>query len=76
MGLQVQITMKPAGGCTIPAGQCNLIQQTVAMRWPDGASLRIDVCSRSGNEMIADIYFEEVVQEMSECTPTHNVCCS
>jgi len=25
--------------------------------------------------MIADIYFEEVIQEMSECTPTRNVRC-
>ncbi len=38
--------------------------------WPDGASLRIDVCSRSEHEWIVDIYFEEVLQEMSECEPT------
>jgi len=43
--------------------------------WPDGETLQIDVCSQSGGEMIADIYFEEVIQEMSECTPTRNVRC-
>jgi len=43
--------------------------------WPDGETLRIEVCSRTGSEMIADIYFEEVIQEMSECVPCRDVRC-
>ena len=37
--------------------------------WPDGATLRIDVCSREGSEMIANIFFIEAVREISVCEP-------
>ncbi|MDQ6971683.1 MAG: hypothetical protein Q9M30_03460 [Mariprofundaceae bacterium] len=43
--------------------------------WPDGASLRIEVCSRSDSEMIADIYFDEVVREISVCDPVRDTRC-
>lgn len=43
--------------------------------WPDGSTLRIDVCNKSGREWIVDIYFEEVIQEMSECEPTRDERC-
>ncbi|MFQ5582755.1 MAG: hypothetical protein ACE5F3_09055, partial [Mariprofundaceae bacterium] len=43
--------------------------------WPDGATLRMDICSKTDREWIADIYFEEVLQEMSECDPTRTERC-
>ena len=43
--------------------------------WPDGATLRIDVCSREGNEMIANIFFIEAVREISVCEPVHEERC-
>jgi len=43
--------------------------------WPDGETLRIDVCSQSGNEMIADIYFIEALREISVCEPVREERC-
>jgi len=43
--------------------------------WPDGTTLRMEVCSKADREWVADIYFEEVLQEMSECDPTRTERC-
>jgi len=43
--------------------------------WPDGETLRIDVCKKEASEWMVDIYFEEVIQEMSECAPCRDVRC-
>lgn len=43
--------------------------------WPDGSTLRMEVCSKKDGEWIADICFDEVVQEMSECDPTRTERC-
>jgi len=43
--------------------------------WPDGASLRIDVCSREGNEVIANVFFIEAVREISVCEPVREERC-
>jgi len=43
--------------------------------WPDGSTLRLDVCDKAEREWIVDVFFEEVVQEISECVPTRDVRC-
>jgi len=43
--------------------------------WPDGATLRLKVCSKKDREWIVDIWFVEVIQEMSECDSTRTERC-
>jgi len=43
--------------------------------WPDGATLRMDVCSREGDEMIANVFFIEAVREISVCEPVREERC-
>lgn len=43
--------------------------------WPDDTTLRMEVRKRSGREWIVDLYCDEVIQEMSECTPTRTERC-
>jgi len=38
--------------------------------WPDASTLRMEICSKTDEEWIADIYFIEAIQEISECNPT------
>ncbi|MDQ7010957.1 MAG: hypothetical protein Q9M29_03970 [Mariprofundaceae bacterium] len=43
--------------------------------WPDGATLRMENCSKTDREWVVDICFEEVLQEMSECDSTRTERC-
>ena len=43
--------------------------------WPDDSTLRMEICSKAGKEWIADIYFAEAIQEISECDPTRTERC-
>jgi len=43
--------------------------------WPDGETLHMEICSKADDEWVADIYFEEVLQEMSECDSTRTERC-
>jgi len=43
--------------------------------WPDATTLRMDVCSRTDNEWLVDIFFIEAIQEISECDPLRSERC-
>lgn len=55
--------------------QAPLVQLCQRGGWPDTATLRVDVRNKVDGEWIADVYFDEVVQEMSECDPVRTERC-
>jgi len=43
--------------------------------WPDGTTLRMDICSHTAKEWLVDIFFIEAIQEISECAPLRSERC-